>query len=102
MKKVIVISVLLLIILGSISAWASDTTGDEKIRETEKRIKEEKEKAEKEDDEEEHRDGKGRSGPAETAGDDGLEPRPGRAARDAQHNSAGPAESRRRGVGITG
>ena len=41
MKKVIIISVLLLIILSSINARASDPKGDEKIGETKKRIEEE-------------------------------------------------------------
>ena len=54
MKKVIIISVLLLIILSSINARASDPKGDEKIGETKKRIEEEKEKAlEEEEDYEE-------------------------------------------------
>lgn len=49
MKKVIIISVLLLIILSSINARASDPKGDEKIGETKKRIEEEKEKAREEE-----------------------------------------------------
>lgn len=51
MKKVIIISVLLLIILSSINARASDPKGDEKIGETKKRIEEEKEKAREEEEE---------------------------------------------------
>jgi hypothetical protein len=60
MKKVIIfsvsITVLLLLLLGSINAWASDPVGDEKIRDTEERIKEEKEKAQKEEAEEEYQE----------------------------------------------
>jgi hypothetical protein len=53
MKKVIIISVLLLIILSSINARASDPKGDEKIGDTKKRIEEEKEKAREEEEYEE-------------------------------------------------
>jgi len=53
MKKVVIVAVLLLLVLGTSTVHASEPKGDEKIEETKKRIEEERERAREEEEEEE-------------------------------------------------